>query len=71
MIAGAMALHVPALRRVAALSLAAHLLPMTWIGHRFWEMEEGPQRMQNRIHFFKNVSMIGSALYIAATADCA
>jgi putative oxidoreductase len=37
---------------------------------RFWEMEEGPQRMQNRIHFFKNLSMIGSALYIAATADC-
>src|SRR5438105_2591095 len=53
MIAGAAALHVPALRRAAALTLAAQLLPITWIGHRFWEMDEGPQRMQNRIHFFK------------------
>jgi putative oxidoreductase len=69
MIVGAMALHVPALHRFAA-SLAGQLLPITWIGHRFWGMEEGPQRMQNRIHFFKNLSMIGSALYIAATADC-
>jgi uncharacterized membrane protein YphA (DoxX/SURF4 family) len=70
MIVGAAALQVPALRRLAAITLAAQLLPITWIGHRFWEMEDGPQRMQNRIHFFKNLSMIGSALYIAATADC-
>jgi putative oxidoreductase len=70
MIVGAAALHVPRLRRLAALTVAFQLLPITWIGHRFWEMEEGPQRVQNRIHFYKNLSMIGSALYIAATADC-
>ena len=70
MIMGAAALQVRPLRRAAALSVAAQLLPITWIGHRFWEMEEGAQRMQNQIHFYKNVSMIGSALYIAATADC-
>ncbi|MBV9324562.1 MAG: DoxX family protein [Chloroflexi bacterium] len=69
MIVGAMALLVPRVRRTAALSVAMQLLPITWIGHRFWEMEDGPQRAQNRIHFFKNVSMIGGALYIAATDD--
>jgi putative oxidoreductase len=69
MIAGAAALQVRPLRRIAALGLALELLPITYIGHRFWEMEEGPQRMQNKVHFWKNVSMIGSALYIAATAD--
>ena len=69
MIAGALALHVASLRHPAALMLAFQLLPITWIGHRFWDMDEGPQRSQNRIHFFKNVSMIGAALYIAATAD--
>jgi uncharacterized membrane protein YphA (DoxX/SURF4 family) len=69
MILCATALQVPAVRRPAALSVAVQLLPITWIGHRFWEMEDGPQRAQNRIHFFKNLSMIGGALYIAATAD--
>ncbi|MBV9252575.1 MAG: DoxX family protein [Acetobacteraceae bacterium] len=69
MIAGAAALHLAPLRRVAALAIAAQLLPITYVGHRFWEIEEGPQRMQNKIHFFKNLSMIGSALYIAATAS--
>jgi putative oxidoreductase len=69
MIAAAAALHVQPLRRLAAVSVAGQLLPITYVGHRFWEMDEGPQRMQNQIHFFKNLSMIGSALYIAATAD--
>lgn len=69
MMAGAAALHVPRLRRLSALLLAMQLLPITWVGHRFWEMDEGPQRAQNRLHFFKNVSMIGGALYIAAAGD--
>jgi putative oxidoreductase len=69
MIAAAGALQLRPLRRFAALAVACQLLPITYIGHRFWEMDEGPQRMQNKIHFYKNVSMIGSALYIAATAD--
>ena len=69
MILGAAALQLRPLRKLAALSIAFQLLPITWIGHRFWEMEESPQRTQHLIHFLKNVSMIGSALYIAATAD--
>ena len=69
MIAAAVALQLGPLRRIAALGVAAQLLPITYIGHRFWEMDEGAQRMQNQIHFFKNLSMIGGALYIAATAD--
>jgi putative oxidoreductase len=67
MIASATALHFQPLRRLAALLIAFQLTPITYVGHRFWEMDEGPQRMQNRIHFFKNLSMIGAALYIAAT----
>jgi uncharacterized membrane protein YphA (DoxX/SURF4 family) len=69
MITAAAALQFQPLRRLAALAVAAQLLPITYAGHRFWAEEEGPQRAQQRIHFFKNVSMIGSALYIAATAD--
>jgi uncharacterized membrane protein YphA (DoxX/SURF4 family) len=69
MIAAAAALQVRPLRRPAALALAAQLLPITYVGHRFWEMDEGPQRVQNQLHFFKNLSMIGSALYNAASDD--
>jgi len=67
MIAGAVALHIPRLQRLAAVALAVQLLPITWIGHRFWEADEA-QYAQQKTHFFKNLSMIGAALYIAATA---
>jgi putative oxidoreductase len=69
MISAAVALQLGPLRRIAAVGVTEQLLPITYIGHRFWEMDEGPQRTQNQIHLFKNLSMIGSALYIAATAD--
>jgi uncharacterized membrane protein YphA (DoxX/SURF4 family) len=69
MIAAAAALQLRPLRRIAALGVAAQLLPITYVGHRFWEMDAGQQRMQNQIHFYKNLSMIGAALYIATTAD--
>jgi len=65
MIAGAIALHIPALRRLAALLLALQLLPITYVGHRFWE-EEGAAKGQHKIHFFKNLSIVGGALYIAS-----
>ncbi len=68
MIAAAAALQFRPLRRLAAIALAGQLLPITYIGHRFWEIEDGPQRLQHQVHFFKNLSIIGSALYIAATA---
>lgn len=68
MIAGAIALHIPALRRLAAILLALQLLPITYVGHRFWEAE-GATKGQQQIHFFKNVSMVGGALYIAFAED--
>jgi uncharacterized membrane protein YphA (DoxX/SURF4 family) len=66
MIACALALQAGSLRRLAALTLALMLPPVTYAGHRFWEAEPGPQRDAQRVHFFKNVSLTGAALYIAA-----
>jgi putative oxidoreductase len=51
--------------RISAAVLAATLVPTTAAGHRFWEEEDPAQRSNQRIHFFKNVSMFG-ALMIAA-----
>jgi len=68
MIAGAVALQIKPLRRLAALLLALQLVPITYVGHRYWEAE-GPAQGQQKIHFFKNVSMLGGALYIAFAED--
>ncbi len=52
--------------RLSALALAATLVPTTAAGHRFWEAEEDADRMQQRIHFLKNLSMFGGLLITAA-----
>ncbi|WKX06388.1 DoxX family protein [Streptomyces sp. NL15-2K] len=52
--------------RVAALAIAATLVPTTLAGHRFWEAEDpDDERAQQRIHFLKNLSMLGGLLIAA------
>lgn len=69
MVLAALALQIGALRRVSALILAAQMPAMTYVGHPFWELEPGPQRRGQLVNFMKNVSLLGGALYVAATAD--
>jgi uncharacterized membrane protein YphA (DoxX/SURF4 family) len=52
--------------RLSALALAATLVPTTAAGHRFWEEEEEENQAQQRIHFLKNLSMLGGLLIAAA-----
>ena len=54
--------------RLSSLALAASLVPTTAAAHRFWDME-GPQRKQQQIQFFKNLSILGGLLL--ASADTA
>ncbi|MFI6208009.1 DoxX family membrane protein [Streptomyces sp. NPDC051041] len=51
--------------RLSALALAATLLPTTLAGHRFWETEDPAERAQQRVHFLKNLSMLGGLLITA------
>jgi uncharacterized membrane protein YphA (DoxX/SURF4 family) len=51
--------------RVAALAVAGTLVPTTLAAHRFWEVEDPSERAQQRIHFFKNLSMLGGLLIAA------
>ena len=55
--------------RLAALALAGSIVPTTAAGHRFWEMEDGAQRAQQRIHFLKNLSILGGLLLAAADTE--
>jgi putative oxidoreductase len=53
------------LPRLAALTLAGSLVPTTFGGHRFWEIEDPMQRAQQRTHFLKNTAILGGLLMAA------
>ena len=60
-VAGA-ALSAGRFPRLAALTLAASLVPTTLAGHRFWEEADDAGKTRQRIQFLKNVSMLGGLL---------
>ncbi len=41
------------------------LVPTTLAGHRFWDESDASSRAAQRIHFLKNVSMLGGLLIAA------
>ena len=55
--------------RLSASVLAVTLVPTTAAGHRFWEEQDPARRSAQRIHFFKNVSMLGGLLLAAVDTE--
>ena len=53
------------LPRLSALALAGSLVPTTLAGHRFWSETDPAKRSMQRVHFVKNVSMLGGLLLAA------
>ena len=51
--------------RVSALVLAGSLIPTTLAGHAYWKVEDPAARKLQRIHFHKNMAMIGGLLFAA------
>jgi uncharacterized membrane protein YphA (DoxX/SURF4 family) len=68
-IAGALALATGRAPRLSAAVLAVSLLPTTAAAHRFWEVDDQPQRTQQQLHFFKNVSLLGGLVIAAGDTD--
>lgn len=52
--------------RLAAFVLAGSLVPTTVAGHRFWEKEDSADRAAQRIHFLKNMGLLGGLLIASA-----
>lgn len=69
MMLAALALQFRAVRRLAAILLALQLIPITYVGHRFWEVEDDQGRLTQQTHFYKNVSLMGAALALAMMND--
>lgn len=53
--------------RPAAAVLIGSIGPTTAGGHRFWELEPGPERNAQRNHFLKNISILGGLLHVLIT----
>ncbi len=69
MLVGGAALALGIKPRLAALGLAATLVPTTYVGHQFWNQEEPAAKRAQLVHFNKNVAMIGGLLTYALTKD--
>ncbi|MGN6756307.1 MAG: DoxX family protein [Thermomicrobiales bacterium] len=65
MIAAGITLVLDVLPRLSAAALAASLIPTTAAGHHFWKKTDPQKRNGQRIHFLKNLSMIGGLLTVA------
>ena len=48
--------------RISSLAIAATMVPTTVAGHPFWEERDPATKANQRIHFFKNVSMLGGLM---------
>lgn len=68
-IAAALAFATGRMPRVSALTLAASLVPTTAAGHRYWEESDPTARGNQKVHFFKNVSMFGGLLIAAVDTE--
>jgi len=55
--------------RLSAAALALSLVPTTAAGHRYWEEQDPAQRANQRIHFFKNVSMLGGLIIASGDTE--
>jgi putative oxidoreductase len=55
--------------RLSATALAASIIPTTLAGHRFWEHEDPARRSQQKIHFFKNLGLLGGLMLAAVDTE--
>jgi uncharacterized membrane protein YphA (DoxX/SURF4 family) len=68
-VAAGLALATGRLPRLSSAVLAATLVPTTAAGHRFWEKQDLAERAAQRVHFFKNVSMLGGLVIASGDTE--
>ena len=69
MLAAGTALALGLWPRLAAAVLAGTIVPTTLAGHPYWELEDPAARRQQRIHFFKNLGLLGGLLLAAVDTE--
>lgn len=56
-------------RRLACFFLMGSLIPTTYAGHRFWEETDETARTQQRMHFLKNLGLLGGLILAAVDTE--
>lgn len=64
-VVGGVLLAMGKLRRLAAVALAASLVPTTLAGHRFWETQDPAEKAQQQTQFTKNMGLLGGLILAA------
>ncbi len=55
--------------RLSSTVLAASLIPTTAAGHQFWNESDPQTKAQQRLHFFKNLSVLGGLMLAAVDTE--
>ncbi|GCE49598.1 putative membrane protein YphA (DoxX/SURF4 family) [Thermosporothrix hazakensis] len=69
MLLGGTALAVDVLPKLASLTLIGTMIPTTLLGHPFWKEDDPANRTGQRIHFMKNLAMIGGLILVLFERD--
>ena len=56
-------------RRLASWALVASVIPTTYAGHRFWDEVDDEARTQQRVHFLKNLGLLGGLILSATDTE--
>jgi uncharacterized membrane protein YphA (DoxX/SURF4 family) len=54
-------------KRLSSLVLIGSIIPTTYAGHRFWEETDESAKAQQRVHFLKNLGLLGGLILSAGT----
>jgi uncharacterized membrane protein YphA (DoxX/SURF4 family) len=65
MVTSGITLALGILPRLSATALVASLVPTTAAGHPYWKETDSQKRKGQRIHFLKNLAMIGGLVLVA------
>lgn len=66
---GGIAFAAGILPRITATALAVSLVPTTLAGHRFWEEHDPVKRRNQRLHFLKNLGVLGGLMLAAVDTE--
>lgn len=69
MLAGGLCILVGWHPRIGAALIFAFVLPTAFIMHGFWGIADPMQRANQEAHFWKNITIAGAALYLAANPN--
>ena len=66
LIAGGLSVLFDILPGFGLVALVLFLLPVTFIMHAFWKVQDPAERMHEMVNFMKNIALLGAVLILLA-----